>query len=92
MWGNNGTVPGGNYAFLQTGGVLKTTVSGLTIGTTYHVSFRANAATGSLPYLTFSTDASAKTLRPKAARRMAATVLEGPASPTANRRPAAARA
>ena len=59
QFANNGTAPGGNYAFIQTGGVLKTTVSGLTVGTTYHVTFRANAATGSVPYLSFSTDASA---------------------------------
>lgn len=61
QFSDNGTAPGGNYAFLQTGGVLKTTVSGLTVGTSYHVAFRANAATGSTPYLTFSTDASAVT-------------------------------
>ncbi len=61
QFADNGTAPGGNSAFLQTGGILKTTVSGLTIGTTYHVSFRANAATSSVPYLTFSTDASAVT-------------------------------
>lgn len=61
QFANNGTAPGGNYAFLQAGGVLKTTVSGLTIGTSYHVSFRANSATGSTPYMSFTTDASAVT-------------------------------
>ena len=58
---NNGTIPEGvNVALLQAGspeeGSLSTTVTGLTPGAKYNVSFRTNARNGNTPYLTFSTD------------------------------------
>jgi len=52
---NNGIIPDGkNVAFIQSGGdvnsaaqtTLSTTISGLTVGATYHVTFRANASSG----------------------------------------------
>ena len=51
---NNGIIPDGkNVAFIQSGGdpsfaqtTLSTTISGLTVGTTYKVTFRANASSG----------------------------------------------
>ncbi|HNQ87063.1 MAG TPA: immunoglobulin domain-containing protein [Verrucomicrobiota bacterium] len=51
---DNGTIPAGNnVAFIQanvddpfTPATLSTTISGLTVGTTYKVTFRANARTG----------------------------------------------
>ncbi|MCW1885116.1 Ig-like domain-containing protein [Luteolibacter flavescens] len=61
---NNGAIPGGvNVGFLQSGGTttstLKTTVTGLTIGTKYTVTVRVNARSNTpinLPYLRMSSD------------------------------------
>jgi hypothetical protein len=51
---DNGTIPAGNnVAFIQadpaTVSTLSTTISGLTVGTTYKVMFRANARGGNTP-------------------------------------------
>lgn len=59
---NNGTIPtGSNVAFLQAGSsgaaTMSQTVTGLTIGTKYHVEFRVNARNPNAPFLQFSTDA-----------------------------------
>lgn len=59
---NNGTIPtGSNVAFLQAGSggavTMSQTVTGLTIGTKYHVEFRVNARNPNGPFLQFSTDA-----------------------------------
>ena len=59
----NGTIPSGtNVAFLQAGSTgavtMSQTVTGLTIGTKYHVEFRVNARNSwNGPFLEFSTDA-----------------------------------
>ncbi len=58
---DNGTIPdGANVAFMSAGGILKTTISGLTPGTRYNVTLRVNASaeSGAQPYLRFSTNAS----------------------------------
>ena len=55
---DNGTKPNGaNVAFIQNNqddasipSTLSTTISGLTVGTTYTVTFRANARSGNVPY------------------------------------------
>ncbi len=59
---NNGAIPtGSNVAFLQAGAsgaaTMSQTVTGLTIGTKYHVEFRVNARNPNAPFLQFSTDA-----------------------------------
>ena len=58
---NNGAIPSApNAAFLQAGTAgstsMKTTVTGLTPGTKYNVSFRINARSDNAPWLRFSTD------------------------------------
>ena len=61
---DNGAIPNGNnVAFIQAGsavdsqqGTLSTTISGLTIGTTYKVNLRANARSGQAPSLRLSID------------------------------------
>jgi len=57
---DNGTIPNGNnVAFIQWsdfGTTLSTTVSGLTAGTTYKVTFRENARNGQTPNLRVSID------------------------------------
>ncbi len=55
---DNGTIPhGAQVAFLQSVGAnLSTTITGLTPGVTYKVSFRANARGGNLPIVQFSSD------------------------------------
>jgi hypothetical protein len=61
---DNGAIPNGNnVAFVQAGsaadsqqGTLSTTISGLTIGTTYKVNLRANARSGQAPTLRLSID------------------------------------
>ena len=61
---NNGAIPAGNnVAFIQSGstgdpvaGTLSTTISGLTVGTTYKVTLRANARGGQAPHLRISID------------------------------------
>ena len=55
---DNGTIPAGtNAAFLQAGSsgpvTMSQTVSGLTIGTKYHVEFRVNARGGNGPFWSF---------------------------------------
>lgn len=64
---NNGTIPAGNnVAFIQsnatdpgTPSTLSTTISGLTAGTTYKVTFRANATSTNLPYVKVYIDGAA---------------------------------
>lgn len=57
QFADNGAVPEGrNVAFILTGGSLTTTLSGLTVGTTYKVSFRANAMTTQAPNASLSLD------------------------------------
>lgn len=55
---DNGTIPdGNNVAFIQSsdfGTVLSTTISGLTAGRTYKISFRENARNGQVPHLIVS--------------------------------------
>ena len=55
---DNGAIPDGlNAAFLQSAGSnLSTTITGLTPGVTYKVSFRANARAGNQPIVQFSSD------------------------------------
>jgi hypothetical protein len=61
---DNGAIPNGNnVAFIQAGsaadsqqGTLSTTISGLTVGTTYKVNLRANARSGQAPTLRLSID------------------------------------
>jgi hypothetical protein len=61
---DNGAIPNGNnVAFIQAGsavdsqqGTLSTTISGLTVGTTYKVNLRANARGGQAPSLRLSID------------------------------------
>lgn len=61
---DNGAIPdGNNVAFIQSGsatdpssGTLSTTISGLTVGTTYKVTLRANARGGQAPNLRLSID------------------------------------
>ena len=61
---DNGAIPDGtNVAFIQAGsavdsqqGSLSTTISALTIGTTYKVTVRANARGGQAPHLRISID------------------------------------
>ena len=55
---DNGTIPNGSQAaFLQSAGAnLSTTITGLTPGVKYKVSFRANARGGNLPIVQFSSD------------------------------------
>lgn len=58
---NNGAIPtGSNVAFLQAGAsgaaTMSQTVTGLTIGTKYHVEFRVNARDPNAPFLEFSTN------------------------------------
>jgi len=61
---DNGAIPDGkNVAFIQAGsaadsqqGSLSTTISGLTVGTTYKVTLRANARSGQAPNLRLSID------------------------------------
>jgi hypothetical protein len=63
---DNGAIPdGNNVAFIQAGstndpsaGTLSTTISGLTVGTTYKVTLRANARSGQAPNLRLSIDGS----------------------------------
>jgi hypothetical protein len=63
---DNGAIPAGNnVAFIQSGssgdpsaGTLSTTISGLTVGTTYKVTVRANARGGQAPTLRLSIDGS----------------------------------
>lgn len=57
---DNGTIPAGaNVAFIQSAGptTLSTTISDLMVGTTYKVTFRANARAGQQPTLRVSIDA-----------------------------------
>ncbi len=64
---DNGTIPdGNNVAFLQanstdpgTVSTLSTTISGLTVGTTYKVTFRANARGGNTPNVKIYIDGTA---------------------------------
>src|SRR5512133_2184817 len=50
LYADNGTVPDGNQvAFLQSGATLSTTMSGLTTGQKYLVTFRANSQTPASP-------------------------------------------
>jgi hypothetical protein len=57
---DNGTIPAGSkVAFIQSsdfGTTLGTTISGLTLGTPYRVTFRANARAGNTPNLKISLD------------------------------------
>ena len=56
---DNGTIPnGGQVAFIQNGAAasLSTTISGLTVGTTYKVNFRVNARSGNTPNLKVDID------------------------------------
>ena len=49
---NNGTIPdGNNVAFIQAPNSLSTTLSGLTVGSTYKITLRANARTNQSPTL-----------------------------------------
>lgn len=58
VYADNGAIPDGtNVAFLQAGGTtLGATLTGLTVGTTYKVTFRANATAGQTPNVTVSMD------------------------------------
>ncbi|MCX6923302.1 MAG: immunoglobulin domain-containing protein, partial [Verrucomicrobia bacterium] len=61
---DNGAIPAGNnVAFIQSGasthpvsGTLSMTISGLTVGTTYKLTLRANARGGQAPHLRISID------------------------------------
>jgi hypothetical protein len=59
VFANNGVIPNGkNVAFLEAAGpaTLGTTISGLTAGTTYKLTFRANASTSQTPNLHVAID------------------------------------
>ena len=58
QFADNGAIPGGaNVAYIQSGySTLSTTISGLTVGTTYRVGFRANAPSNQVPFLTIYLD------------------------------------
>jgi hypothetical protein len=76
IYANNGAVPNGsNVAFLRAGATgqssLKTTATGLTIGTKYNVSFRVNARSQTAlnsPRLVFSTNGTGETVKAEIAR------------------------
>ncbi len=57
QFANNGVIPdGNNVAFITGGTTLSTTITGLTAGTVYKVTFQANAPTGTAPILRASVD------------------------------------
>jgi hypothetical protein len=76
IYANNGAVPNGsNVAFLRAGTTgqssLKTTATGLTVGTKYNVSFRVNARSQTAlnsPRLVFSTNGTGDTVKAEIAR------------------------
>lgn len=73
---NNGAIPNGtNVAFIQAGATgaasLKTTATGLTVGTKYNVSFRMNARsqnTLNFPHMVFSTNGTGAPISTEVAR------------------------
>ena len=57
QFADNGEIPdGNNVAFITVGSTLSTTISGLTSGTTYTVTFRANAMSAQVPVARVSID------------------------------------
>ncbi|HOW63661.1 MAG TPA: immunoglobulin domain-containing protein [Candidatus Paceibacterota bacterium] len=57
QFADNGTIPdGNNVAFISGGTTLSTTITGLTAGKTYKVTFQANAPTSQAPVLRASID------------------------------------